>query len=321
MAIDSIKPNPLLTRALLRGRRTTPAKIANEGEGITEKTALKFVSWDAKPLKMETFCTFFNRLGVDPIKYASSDHSSFSQETLGGDISINFTNEKDPIIRKVFFNEFTPLSTNINNCSLYFEIDVDVKNTTDESKKLIKEIGELITNMYGEATDRKKFSFKAAEEKFESTTRLTTALIELREEYDTKLYSGMWLDWKVDKKQKYDDESMLNYNENTWTSIRNLGFLFTSEKNIRNVCAHVSSEIEPPLHSEPLQAEIFEVNYVNGTRIPHKSEFDKLISDIKKEREEELGGEELPWEHFDEMLAQHNEEEAAMAHDPRDDDW
>ena len=266
---------------------------------------------------METFCTFFNRLGVDPIKYASSDHSSFSQETLGGDMSINFANEKDPIIRKVFFNEFTPLATNINNCSLYFEIDVDVKNTTDDSKKLIKEIGELITDMYGEAKDGKNFSFEAAEKKFESTTRLNTALIELKEEYDTKLYSGMWLDWKVDQKQKYDDSPMMPYEENTWTSIRNIGFLFTSEKNIRNVCAHVSSEIEPPLYSKQLHPEMYVVNYVNGIRIPHGGEFDELILDIKKEREEELGGEELPWEQFDEML-RIAQEDAAADYDPRE---
>ena len=279
MSIDSVSSNALLTRALLRSRRTTPAKIADDGWGMTEKTALKLVSWDEPPVKMETFCNFYNRLGVEPLKFAKN-YSSFSKESSGGDVKIDFTKDDEKILRRAYFNNFNPLNISATNCSLNFKINIGPKNASNEARELIREVGRLVEKKYGKNNDTKDFSFDAAEKEFEDTERLGEALIDLEQGHRIKTLCGTWLDWRCEEKFQYDDIRDEHYSDFYWESTKQLGFLFTSEINSKSVYANISSKAEPPLYSNG-QCYV----YVNGLKIPNSREWSTLILELKKEKQ------------------------------------
>ena len=133
---------------------------------------------------------------------------------------------------------------------------------------------------YGENNDTKDFSFDAAEREFEDTKRLDEALIDLEQGHRIKTLYGTWLDWRCEERWEYDSIRDQDYTDFYWESTKKLGFLFTSEINSRNVYANISSESEPPLHSTG-QSNV----YVNGLKIPNKSEWQSLILELKNERQ------------------------------------
>tara|TARA_B100000989_G_scaffold100741_1_gene73581 strand:+ start:1231 stop:2124 length:894 start_codon:yes stop_codon:yes gene_type:complete len=276
MVIDSVNTIPLLVRLLLRSRRTTAAKVALEAQ-ITEKTAQKIVSWKETPVNEKTICKFFGVLGLDPARFIKSGSSFFEKDTAGS-ITINFYSKEKAIKRKIPFSLYEDYPSNIDNSELFFEIDAS--GASKDAVSLISKIGLLLKETYGKKQKSDSYSLESAQARFENKSSISAALSELDKKHKINLYSGYWLTWKMTESKDYSDVAQRKGLYVFFESVTNLGFIFSSRKNIKNVFAFVTSSIEPPLHNY----KECEWVYVNGVPLPTKEEADKIRKNLIEER-------------------------------------